>query len=93
MQHRRKISGRQRCAAEIDTAADSLDDVQREAARRRLEQVRVGLQERPAGDQRGEMGCVGEFERTYGQLGEQSGGPHPDSPAREFAVVINVVVA
>ena len=42
-QHRGKITDRERRAVRVGGAARRLDDVQREAPRRRLQQVRAGL--------------------------------------------------
>ena len=91
-QHGREIAGRQRRAAGIDTAAYRLDDVQREASRRRLEQVHVVRQQRPSGDRLGEPCRVGGVQRAEGQLRHQSGGPHPDRPVSEFGVFVEGVV-
>ena len=69
VQHRGEISGRSRRAAEIDAAADCLDDVQGKAPRRRLEQARIGRTEGPPGDRLGETCCVGDLERAEGKFG------------------------
>jgi hypothetical protein len=61
--------------------------------RRCLEQARVGLLDRPTADRGSQTCCIGDLKRAEEKLGEQAGGPHPDGPAREFGVVIKVVVA
>jgi hypothetical protein len=80
-------------AAEIDSAAYCFHDVQREPTRRRLKQVRVGLKQGLPGDRLGKTRCIGSLQRVEGELGEQSGGPHPDGPVREFVDFIRAVVA
>ena len=67
--------------------------MQREAARRRLQQVGVGLRKTLPGHRLSEMRRVGGLQRAEGDLGEQSGGPHPDDPAREFSVLVEGVLA
>ena len=91
-QHRREIVGRQRSTARIDTAPYCLDDVQREASRRRLEQVHVARNQGPSGDRLGETCRVRGFQRAEGQLRHQSGGPHTDCPVSEFRVFVEGVV-
>ena len=83
-QHGREIVGRPRRSAGIDTAAYGLDDVEREASRRRLEQVDVVRQQGPSGDRLGDSRRVGGVQRAQGQLRHQSGGPHADRPVSEF---------
>ncbi len=92
-QHGRKITDREGSAAGIDAAAHGLDDVQRKPPRRRLEQLGVGLTERPPGDSLGQTCRIGGIERAEGKLGEQPGGPHPVGPVRERRVFAGFVVA
>ena len=65
-QHGREIVGWPRRGAGIDTAAYGLDDVKREASRRRLEQVHVVRQQGPSGDRLGDLGRVGGVQRAQG---------------------------
>ena len=91
-QHRGEITGRPGVLPRSTLPRTASMTYKREAARRGLEQARVGLLERPPGDRLGQTRCVGDLERAEGKLREQSGGPHPDGPVREFGV-IKVVVA
>ena len=65
-QHGRQITGRPGHAARIGATAHCLDDVQREASRRRLEQVHVIRGQRPPGDRAGQPCRVGRFQRAQG---------------------------
>ena len=91
-QHCREIAGRPWSAARIGTAAYRLDDVEREASRRRLEQVHVVRKQRPSGDRLGEPCRVGGVQRAQGKLRHESGGPHPDRPVSEFGIFAEGVV-
>ena len=57
-----EVTGRQRAVLAAG-GAHRLDDVQREAARGRLQQVPVAVQERPPADRLGEQGGVGDLQR------------------------------
>ncbi len=92
-QHGLKVADRQRRAAGIGGAAYGLDDVQREASRGRVQQVRVGRQEGLPGNRLGQMRGVGRVQRAERELGEQPAGPHADGPLLEFRILAEVVVA
>ncbi len=85
-QHGLEVTGRQRSVLAAG-GAHRLDDVQREPAGGRLQQVAVAVRERPAADRLGEQGGVGDLERGEGELGEHarwraSGRPSPRPRAR-----------
>ena len=92
-QYRREITGRKRRADRIGGAAYCLDDVQREAARRRVQQASAGLREALPGDRLGQARGIGGLQWAEGNLGEQSGGPQPDDPARERMIFAEVFLA
>jgi hypothetical protein len=92
-QHRGEITDRERRPVRIGDAARRLDDVQREAARRRMQQVRAGLRERLPGNGLSETRRIGGLQRAERDLGEQPGSPHPDDPACQLGVFVEIVLA
>ena len=92
-QHGGQIAARQRRAARLVGATHCLDDVEREAARCRVQQVGVRCTQRPPGNGPGEMRRAAGVQRGEEKLGQQSGGPHPDQPAHQLRVGIEAVVA
>jgi hypothetical protein len=93
MQHCRKVTRRQRRAAQIGAAAHCLDHEQREATRGGVQQFRVSFGKRLAGNGAGEPCGVVSLQRAEPKLGQHSGGPHLDDPVSEVGSVATAVAA
>jgi hypothetical protein len=92
-QHPREITGRKGRPAGVGGAAGGLDDVQREAARGRVQQAGIGLRVARPGNRLRQARGVGRQQWAEGNLGEQSSGPHPDDPAGELTVIAEIFLA